>query len=66
VELGRRVGDGETVTRPTGAGPRPRTEGRPRLAGPEDGAVVLERLARLSGRLGTPVQIAGGTGTITP
>ena len=46
---------------------RPRSQrGRPVLAGPEVGRRVLERIARLSEDLGTPVRLEGGTAVVRP
>lgn len=65
VELGRDVSDAAPITRRTGRSTEhPLTEGRPRLASGDNATRVLERLQRLSGKLGTHLLVDDGVGSI--
>ncbi|MGV6874759.1 CapA family protein [Pseudochelatococcus sp. B33] len=65
VEMGRRATpDGTLITRRTGKGPHPLTEGRPFLADKGNGEAVLQRLRTLSEPFGTRIDIEDGIGVI--
>lgn len=64
VEMGRETTKQAKLTRQTGTGDHPFTEGRPMLADGEDAVRILSRFQKLSAQHGTTVQINGGVGTI--
>jgi poly-gamma-glutamate capsule biosynthesis protein CapA/YwtB (metallophosphatase superfamily) len=64
VEMGREATKSGRITRRTGSGLHPLTEGRPFLADLENGAIILGRLQMLSAELGTRIDIEGGIGVI--
>jgi hypothetical protein len=63
VEMGRLAREG-TITRRTGQGEHPLTEGRPMVAQGETAARTLDRIKRLSKNFGTEMTVANGTGLI--
>lgn len=64
VEMGRQPQDG-VLTRPTGQGDHPRTDGRPFVATGETAATILDRFVRLSAPFGTEIAVEDGVGVIT-
>lgn len=64
VELGREVTPEGKIIRGTGSGPHPLTEGRPLMAKGDNGRRILERLQRLSAKLGTEIEIKDGVGAV--
>jgi poly-gamma-glutamate capsule biosynthesis protein CapA/YwtB (metallophosphatase superfamily) len=62
VEMGR-LPDG-TLTRRTGQGEHPLTEGRPLIASGSAAERALDRIKRLSGQFGTEMKLEGATGVI--
>jgi hypothetical protein len=65
VEMGRDILPSEVrITRQTGSGTHPRTEGRPMMADKENGRRILERIQRLSAEFGTKVDIEDGVGVV--
>lgn len=64
VEMGRETTPEAAITRQTGTGDHPFTEGRPVLAEGEDAVRILRRFQELSAPYGTIVKINDGIGTI--
>jgi poly-gamma-glutamate synthesis protein (capsule biosynthesis protein) len=63
VEMGRDAGDkAANITRRTGHGPHPLTEGRPRLAKDKNAELILGRIQKLSAQYGTKIAIENGVG----
>jgi len=63
VEMGRVARDG-SITRGTGQGEHPLTEGRPLIARGDTAERTLERIKRLSKNFGTEMTMSGGVGRI--
>jgi poly-gamma-glutamate synthesis protein (capsule biosynthesis protein) len=63
VEMGRLAREG-TITRRTGQGEHPLTEGRPLIARGETAERTLARIQRLSKQFGTEMTVAGEIGSI--
>lgn len=64
VEMGRLSTKEAPITRGTGRGDHPFTEGRPLLAQGDDAVRILQRFQRLSRDFGVDVTINGGVGSI--
>ena len=64
VNLGRNPAVRGEVTRPVGSGHHMKTDGRPYLADPQAGAVILERMRKLSEGLGTKLVVKDNVGVI--
>ncbi len=64
VEMGRETTKQAQITRQTGTGEHPFTEGRPMLSQGEDAVRILSRFQKLSSLYGTTVEINDGVGTI--
>lgn len=66
VNLGRDPSVPGKITRPVGGGSHPKTDGRPYMADPAAGAVILERMREISKPLGTTMTIEDNVGVIRP
>ena len=64
VEMGRESTPEARLTRRTGSGHHPLTEGRPLLSSGENAQRILERYQRLSEPFGTTVEICGDMGVV--
>ncbi len=64
VEMGREPTPEARLTRRTGSGEHPLTEGRPMLAEGDAANRILERYARLSAPYGTRIEIRDGKGVV--
>ncbi len=64
VDMGREATKDAKLLRRTGEGAHALTEGRPMMAEPENGRLVLERFRRLSAEFGTDLAIEDGVGVI--
>ena len=66
VNLGRDLAEPKKITRPVGSGGHPKTDGRPYLADPAAGAIILNRVRDISKPLGTTVAIENNVGIVRP
>lgn len=64
VEMGREASPEVKITRRTGSGPHPFTDGRPLMADRENGDRILSRIKRLSATYGTNIEIKDGIGVL--
>jgi len=62
--MGREVSPEVKITRRTGNGPHPFTEGRPLMADRENANRILDRIKRLSATYGTTIEIEDGVGVL--